>query len=529
LTKRTNRLAALGAGAALAAGAAIAASGAIAHPGGHADPSFGVVGSYSTGLGIDSGETSAFAKGRLYVTNSDDNSLDIVDASDPSAPSLLQRIDLSPWGAGPNSVDVGRRFVAVAVEADPKTDPGHVVFFRHDGTFVRSVEVGALPDMVTFTKGGHKLLVANEGEPSSYGRPDSVDPEGTISIIGTTRMSASRAPWVRTIDFNAFDEGGPRHGELPADLRLNGPGASVSQDLEPEYIAVEKGERTAWVSLQEANAAVRIDLRRGKVQKIASLGWKDHSVPGAGLDPSDRDGAIAIAPRPVRGLYMPDALAAFRVKGRDYFITANEGDGRDYDGFVDDDRVKDVDLDPTAFPNAADLQQDEALGRLTISTTDGVGADGEHEALYAFGARSATIWNAHGQRVWDSGDTIEQKVAADAPEAFNTDNEENELENRSDNKGPEPEGVAVGKIRGRTYAFVGLERQGGFIAFDVSKPHRPRLVQWANNRDYTADPVGPDSGPEIIRFVDAWHSPTHRPLVIVSNEITGTVTFYEAS
>ncbi|MGD9571875.1 MAG: hypothetical protein AB7V62_08335, partial [Thermoleophilia bacterium] len=127
---------------------------------------------------------------------------------------------------------------------------------------------------------------------------------------------------------------------------------------------------------------------------------------------------------------------------------------------------------------------------------------------------------------WDSGDGIEQHIAAADPEAFNANNEENGADDRSDNKGPEPEGVTVGTIRGRTYAFVGLERPGGFIVFDVTDPKRPALIQWANNRDYTADPVGPDSGPEVLQFVA--RGPGGKPTVIVSNEISGTVTFYEA-
>ncbi len=523
--------------AALAAGVAAGTTAtAVGGKGGPPEraPQFTAIGSYATGLiapGSEdtAGETSAFERGRLYVTNSTGNSLDVVDASDPAAPSLLRRVDLSPYGAGPNSVDVHGGLVAVAMEADPTTDPGTVVLLRRDGSLVTTVGVGALPDMLTFSPDGRHLLVANEGEPSGYGAPDSVDPEGSVSIIDVTRVSATRAPSVRTVRFTDFDEGGPRHGELPEGVRLNGPGASVSQDLEPEYVAVSEDGRTAHVTLQEANAVAVIDVRRAAVRAIVALGTKDHSIAGNGLDPSDRDGGIAIGTWPVRGLYMPDAIAAFRVKGRDYLITANEGDARDWPGFVDEARVKDLTLDPAAFPGAAALQADAALGRLTVSATDGVGADGEHEALYAYGARSATIWSADGARVWDSGDALEQRVAAERPGAFNADNAGNARDNRSDNKGPEPEGVATGRIGSRTYAFVGMERVGGFMVFDVSDPRAPALQQWANNRDYAADPVGPDSGPEVLRFVDAAGSPTRRPLVIVSNETTGTVTFYEAS
>lgn len=516
--------------AAIATGAGVAVSAAAGGPGRTpAPPSFAPIGTYATGLGGGtSGETSAFARGRLYVTNSTANSLDIVDARDPSHPALIRRVDLSPWGAGPNSVDVAGGLVAVAVEADPKTAPGAVVFLRANGDFVASVPVGALPDMVTFDEGGRRLLVANEGEPSGFGVAGSADPEGSVSIVSTRNLGRPGGPEVRTVGFGAFNAGGARHGELPAGIRLNGPGATVAQDLEPEYITVSQEGRTAHVTLQEANAVAEIDLRRARVTRIAALGTKDHSLAGAGLDPSDRDGANLIGTWPVRGMYMPDAIASFSVRGRDYLITANEGDGRDWAGLADEARVSSLILDPTAFPDAAALKANAALGRLTVSTTDGVASDGEHEALFAFGARSATIWSRDGRRVWDSGDQIEQKVAATVPTAFNASNDANARDDRSDNKGPEPEGVAVGRIGGRTYAFVGLERVGGFIVFDVSDPGAPVLVQWANNRDYGRTPAGPDSGPEVLRFIDAHESPTGRPLVTVANEISGTVTFYEA-
>ncbi len=523
--RTTRRVVASAAVLALAAGAgatALATSGGTPQPTG---PQFTELGTYATGITDGtSGETSSYSRGTLYVTNSTGNSLDVVDAGDPAAPSLVTRVDLSPWGAGPNSVAVHGDLVAVAVEADPKTDPGHVVFLRRDGSFVKAVRVGALPDMLTFTPDGRKVLVANEGEPSGYGVPGTADPEGSVSVLDVSRLAKGHVT-VRTAGFRAFNAGRPRHGELPRGIRLNGPGARVANDLEPEYITLSEDGRTAYVTLQEANSIAEVNVSTAVVKRIRALGTKDHSVAGFGLDPSDEDGGIHIGTWPVRGLYMPDAVASFRVRGKDYLITANEGDARDWDGFADEVRVEDLTLDPTAFPDAAGLQAEAALGRLNVSATDGLGADGEHEALYSFGARSATIWTTGGKRVWDSGDGIEQHIAAVAPEAFNANNEENGADDRSDNKGPEPEGVAVGTIRGRTYAFVGLERPGGFIVFDVTDPTAPALLQWVTNRDHTADPVGPDSGPEVLQFVEK--GPNGKPLVIVSNEITGTVTFYE--
>ncbi|MCB0881888.1 MAG: choice-of-anchor I family protein [Thermoleophilia bacterium] len=515
---------------AAAAAASLAGAAALATPARPGGPSFALLGSYATGLGGESsGETAALQDGRMYVTSAEANVLDIVDVSDPAAPVRTGRVDLAPYGSGVQSVDATHGLVAVAVKAAVKTDPGRVVFLRPDGTFVTAVTVGALPDMLAFSPDGKRLAVANEGEPNGYGRADSVDPEGSVSIIDI-RPARGRRPAsvgdVRTATFTAFNEGGDRHGELPAGVRLNGPGASVAQDLEPEYVSWDDRGRTAYVTLQENNAVARVDARTGRVKDIAALGTIDRAAPGFGMDASDKDGGVNIANWPVRALPMPDGIATFEYRGRTFYVTANEGDARDYDGFSDETRVKSLTLDPAAFPAAAMLQKDANLGRLNVSATDGRGPNG-YVALYAFGARSASIRTADGTLVWDSGDAFERTVAAENPAAFNVDNTDNGVDGRSDNKGPEPEGVAVGRVGRGTYAFVGLERTGGFMVIDVTNPYAARVVNWVNNRDYAAEPAGPDSGPEIIRFIPGRG---HRGgTVMVSNEITGTVSLYAAA
>jgi hypothetical protein len=529
MRNRRNRVLACLAATSVAAGAGVAAATA-----GSAPPprpiALTAVGSYDTGLAdgsgdVTAGETAALSKNRMYVTNSTGSTLDVVDVADPAAPALLKRV---PLPGGPNSVDVHGDLVAVAVEATPKTDPGSVVFLNRAGDILATVPVGALPDMLTFTDDGRSVLVADEGEPSGY-NGEGVDPVGSVSIVSTKLPS----PEVRTVGFAGFDVGGPRHAELPAGIRLNGPGASVAQDLEPEYVAVDEDGRTATVTLQEASAFARIDLKTARVTSIRALGWKDHSVAGNGLDASDQDGAVNIRTWPVRGFHMPDAVAAFRVSGQDLLITANEGDSRDWPGFSDEGRLRGNTTNATlAIPryDAATLRDNANLGRLNISLTDGRDAAGVQHAVYAFGARSTSIWTTSGQRVWDSGDAIERRIAADlgslAGSFFNVSNDDDAFDSRSDNKGPEPEGVAVGKVEGRTYAFVGLERPGGVMTFDVTQPASPSLVAWNNRRDHTQESPGPDSGPEVIHFVPRGESPSNTPLVLVANEVSGTVTLY---
>ncbi|MDA0866966.1 MAG: choice-of-anchor I family protein [Cyanobacteria bacterium] len=496
------------------------------------------IGTYESGA-FDEGaaEISAFAPGvnRLFVTTANANTIDVLDLSDPTAISKLFQIDLSPYGGGINSVAYNSAdggYIAAAVESDPAQDPGKVVFFDLDGIFQNALTVGALPDMVTFTPDGSKLLVANEGEPSGYEAGD-VDPEGSVSIIDVSGgvLGLTDAD-VNFATFNAFDS--QKQDLIDAGVRIFGPGASVSQDLEPEYIAVSEDGKTAYVSLQENNAIAILNLETGEFEEIVPLGFKDHNTAGNGLDASDRDDAINIANHPVLGMYQPDAIATYTVGGQTYIVTANEGDAREYDGFAEEERVKDLDLADT-FGSEAEresLQADEAIGRLTVTTTLGENADGEYEALYAFGTRSFSIWDEDGNLVWDSGDQFEQKLAALLPDDFNATNDENDsFDNRSDNKGPEPEGVTIGAIGGKVFAFIGLERIGGVMVYDVTDPTNPVFATYTNNRDFSGDAeagTAGDLGPEGLIFISREDSPTGQNLVVVTNEISGTTTVYKA-
>jgi hypothetical protein len=391
--------------------------------------------------------------------------------------------------------------------------------------FLAVVEVGALPDMVVFTPNGRHLLVANEGEPND---DYTIDPEGTVSIIDLERTRGKQAFQlsVRTVTFTRFND-----AVLDPGIRIFGPGATVAQDLEPEYITVSDDSRIAWVTCQEANAIAIIDIDRAEVLNLAGLGFKDHSLPGNGLDASDRDGAIHIANWPVKGMYLPDAIASYRVGPQTFLVTANEGDTRDYDGFSEEARIGSLNLDPAIFPDAAVLQDNGNLGRLLTSTVMGFNpVTGYHDELYSVGARSFSIWTATGQRVYDSGDEFEMITAAVFPDHFNASNTNNDFDNRSDDKGPEPEGVVLGKLFGRTFAFIGLERIGGVMVYDISNPFKPFFVDYVNFRDFTKDVESPeagDLGPEGLVFIEPKDSPTRKPLLVVGNEVSGTTTVYE--
>jgi hypothetical protein len=494
------------------------------------------IGGYDGGA-VGAAEITAYdaASKRLFVVNGANGTVDVLDLSDPASPKRVGSIDVSSYGAGVNSVAIHEGLVALAAEANPKTNPGTVAFYNAaDLRLLNRVTVGAQPDMLVFTPDGRFVLSANEGEPSGYGVPGAVDPEGSVSIITVNRGGT---PTVATADFRAFNS--QMDSLRAAGVRIYGPGASVAQDLEPEYITFSADGATAYVALQENNAIATVDIANARVTSIRPLGWKDHNLAGMGMDVSDEDAGtntnsgtalVKIQQVPVRGLYLPDAIASYTVGGKTYILSANEGDSRaDWPGFNEESRVRtycSAGLDPAVFgANAANLLFDSNLGRLQITTApngndNGKNALGQCNALYSFGARSFSIWDASNiSRVYDSGDELERLSLNMTNVAFNASNSNNTLDSRSPSKGPEPEGVVVGKFGEKFYAFVGLERVGGVVVYDVTNPTKPFFVELLNTR---TEATG-DRGPEGLTLIPADKSPNGKALLIVGNETSGTV------
>ncbi|MEJ0087678.1 MAG: choice-of-anchor I family protein [Pseudomonadota bacterium] len=291
--------------------------------------------------------------------------------------------------------------------------------------------------------------------------------------------------------------------------------------LDDGRIAVINDNDFGVAQIQVDNATGLFKLAPGYNPEPVTLGLID--VPG--LDASDRDSKISIRDWPLLGMYQPDAIAAYQARGRTYLVTANEGDARDWPGFAEESRVSALALDPVAFPNGAVLKQNANLGRHTVTKALGdVDGDGDYDRLYTLGGRSFSIWSTSGEQVYDSGAGFERITAFDDAAHFNASNDNTNFDDRSDNKGPEPEGVALGEIDGRTYAFIGLERTGGLMMYDVTDPSETFFVDFLNNRDFDAG-TG-DLGPEGVHFIPARESPNGQPLVAVANEISGTVTLY---
>ncbi|MFM7330988.1 MAG: choice-of-anchor I family protein [Brachymonas sp.] len=463
-----------------------------------------------------------------------------------------------PGLGGINSVAIYNGIVALAVEAATKTDAGIVAFVRASDLQVLGTRtVGSLPDMLTFSPNGRFLLVANEGEPNSYGQATSVDPEGSVSVIeidGLTPTASTSQMTVTTAGFTAFNSQATTLRSQGVRLPGIG-GTTVAQDLEPEYITISEDSSTAWITLQENNAIAVLNIASKTITSIRALGLKDKSLPGNGLDVSDRDGStnlngntatptIKITNHPIKSMYMPDGITSFKIGTRTFLATANEGDAREYVGVTtvgattaitrDDPRVRDFctsGFDSSVYGTlTATMGFDSNLGRLRVDAFAGANrtaknASGQCNELVAFGARSFSIWDADNfGLVWDSGDQFEQRTAALNPTpTFNASNDNNTFDNRSPAKSPEPESVVTTKFGTITFAFIGLERVGGVMVYDVSNPAAPVYVTYLNTRTGATG----DRGPEGLLFIKAADSPNGKPLLIVSNETSGTTAVFQ--
>ncbi|WP_053028337.1 choice-of-anchor I family protein [Staphylococcus haemolyticus] len=499
-------------------------------------------GRYTSGADFGNGGTEIVKynpkNGYAYSVNGDKEALDIIDVKHPGkdgAINLVKRIYLQDNGieAGDlTSVTVhpSGDYVAVSAPAVDKTKPGHVVFYGSNGDYINNVTVGSLPDMVTFSKDSKYLLVANEGEPSD---DYTVNPPGSVSVIDVTGGPANvTVNNVRTAMFTKEHQEG---------IRALGPNAEDAYlNIEPEYIAVDSQSKYAYVTLQEVSAIAKVDIAKGQIVQVKGLPYKDHSLAQNAMDVSDEDGKSELRRAPVLGLLQPDGIDTYDYNGETYLLIANEGDSQDYEGYSEEKRVKklkdDIQLDARYYQGYTQAElddmvknglfDDEQLGRLKVTTSHAFkDADGKYNALVSYGGRSFSILRASDlEMIYDSGSDIEQRVLDLLPERFNANYEaadDIKVDDRSDDKGPEAENVVVGKVDSHSYAFVGLERVGGIMIYDITNPNEPYFVK------YLYDPDNKDISPEGITFESAEESPNGKPMLIASFELSGTTSAWE--
>ncbi|TMP78759.1 choice-of-anchor I family protein [Pseudoalteromonas sp. S983] len=478
----------------------------------------------------------------------------IVSATNLTSTITLTLNDNTPGDANSIAIDENNQMLAVAMAAKNVGEAGQIAFYDISGdtpAFIKNVPAGFLPDMVTFNHDGTKVVVANEGEPNG---DYSIDPKGSVSIINI--VEGVVADTATNIDFTTYNS---QQAELESDgfvfanptrrtIKGNVINTTVAMDLEPEYVSISKDNKYAYVSIQENNGLAIINLEDNSVE-LKALGFKDWS--DLQIDASDKDGGVNFKSYPgLYGMYQPDTISSFSWKGANFIVSANEGDAREYffdvtdgadcaakggldydedDGclaYIDESRVEDL----TLAANFDYLNNDDDdIGRLKVSTVKGdTNDDGQYESLYAYGARSFTIWDSNGLVVFDSGDDIGRITASVHGEAFNNNEDENEGDTRSDDKGAEPEALTIGTIDERTFAFIGLERMGGIMVYDITNPYDVQFEDYFYNRGVIegADITG-DLAPEGMVFVSAEQSATGEPLLIIGNEISGSIAVWQ--
>lgn len=465
---------------------------------------------------------------RLYIANSIGAKLDIVNFANPANPTLITSLSIAAYG-NINSVAVRDSVVAMAIEnsTNPQ-DSGKIVFLDYNGVFIKQVKVGAMPDMITFNHAGTKVMTACEGEPNNA---YTTDPDGCVGVVdisgGVANVTQANVSFITFTSFNGQENALRSQG-----IRIYGPFNMASKDFEPEYITISDDDSFCWVTLQENNAMAKVDLTTNTVTALVPLGYKNYMSPNNALDASNQTTGIALMNAPVYGMYQPDAISHFSVNNQVYLLTANEGDARAWSGLNEEARISSMTLDPVAFPYAAQMKQNTFLGRLNVTNKLGdTDNDGDFDQLYTYGARSFSIWDGTtGAQVYDSGDRLERITSTHPVYAplFNMSNNTGTgtLKDRSDDKGPEPEGTAVGEINGDQFAFVALERTGGVIMFNVNTPTAPTYTGYYNHRTVTG---GPDRGAEGLIYIPDSLSPNGYPIVIAANEVSSTLAIFQVT
>jgi 2',3'-cyclic-nucleotide 2'-phosphodiesterase/3'-nucleotidase/5'-nucleotidase len=517
---------------------------------------------------------------RLFVANGATQSIDVVNlgggAVDANRPQRLAKEcsinvanpGLPPPSSGYTPFNVALRkdgiLAVVLQDRADATRQGLVAFYDAQGDCSASplsvTSVGFMPARASFTPDGKHLLVTNEGEPT----PDYLtDALGSVSIIDLGGgIASATATEVTFEEFDPLKEWLIGRGVRITGLDFSTPEphttTSVARDLEPEGIAISLDSRIAWITLPENNAVAALDIRGGKFSTIQPFGYKDYSVAGNGLDPTDNDGPSPnIQTWPIRGMYMPKQVALAPPSGSPVLVYPDRGVRRNLTVFGDEVRLSDMpavknsvsrDLDPTVFPPGDPTTLALRNLQLKVSWVDGdSNGDGLLEHIYAFGGRSFSIRLPDNRLVFDSGDDFEQITAQAWRDTngyflFNTPDDENRFDDNSDLRGPEPVSVATGRIGLRTYAFIGLERVGGVMTYDITNPFRPVFQHYINNRNFALNPkdgegvcakrqpetgecpnVGDQSAQEIV-FISARESPIGAPLLIVSNVTSGSAT-----
>ena len=399
--------------------------------------------------------------------------------------------------------------LAAAIQAANYADKGVAALFacNEDGSLklISTVEVGVQPDMITFADSS-TIMTADEGEPRQG--TSGTDPKGSVTIV---TIGSDNGLTAKSAYFDCFDS---QRDALAASGVLIQKGVQPSTDFEPEYIAVS--DKTAYVSLQEANAIAVLNIASGTFTGVYPLGFQDYGTTKVDLE---KNGKIELKNyNNVYGIKMPDGISVTTIGGKTYILTANEGDSwKDWENLNNEFENK---ISPTG-----DVTLDSKVVWFKAEMWDGLDKDKD----YIFGGRSFSIYEvtADGLNlVFDSGSEFEEVTADKLPDYFNASNDNVSLDNRSGKKGPEPESVITGKVGRKTYAFIAMERIGGIMVYDITNPANTKFVNYINSREFDA-PIQGDVSPEGLCFIPASDSQKGKTMLLAACEVSGTLAVYQ--
>ncbi|CAH1785165.1 unnamed protein product [Owenia fusiformis] len=497
--------------------------------------------------------------------------LHVIDARNITNFTVLASYKFHPQWDGSEAKDVelcSGGVVAVPYQIkNALEDGGKVAIFapysREQATLVkiREINVGTFPSQIVFTEDCRKAVVVNQGNlGQSINSNPYYDAEGSISILefsgGDIAYGSVTATTLGFTEFNeryeSYKQSGVRY--LYRGLPQTSFKSSFSQDVEPKSVVLNTDETVAYVTLQENNAIVRVDLLTDSIIDIYGLGSK--SWLGTGFDSSSNDGGINIRPWNISAWYQPDGIQYFKGSDPDhegYLVTANEGmhkvyrvdeegitwsenwEGKTFpsENLVDKERV------PTKVSDG--LNSYRSLGGLQFSKVEGENERGKFDRFYTFGGRSISVWNASNMALlYDSDSEIEIQHGQQYRKIFNSHiAEETQVpsqskDTRSTYRGPEPESIELVEIENKRYMFVGNERISTIMVYSMGLDDTvPELesINRAGDTDrtwrqlYEERNIG-DIDPEDLRFIPYDKSPTCEPLLLVTGAASGTVSLY---
>ncbi len=419
---------------------------------------------------------------------------------------------------------------------------GRLVYFNlNDGTVLGSVPVGYHPDMVTIKNG--KIALANEAQHAWNGTSvnvsafDFVQQPGSISYIDATAVTSGNIATfdfstliVHTVDFSGVPD-------LISGLRDHTSFETANTKakyyhIEPEYVAFAPDNSKIFIGLQENNAIATFDIATLSWEKVTDLGQRSITI-----DASDNDDLYDLS-NAALGLHMPDAIATWEKNGETYVITADEGDARVDDGDIQRfaSAVSTYGL-ATGFTASTDnnnfgrlnILRDQSLNGPVFPTTT---PNSDISKIVSMGSRGLSLWKKEADHSLSfvSHLPLESELFQRDPQRHNANNGgiKTDYDARSDDKGPEPEAVAVTTLAdGTVIAVAGMERQNGVIVVDITNPASPQVIRYINDSDKGL------RSPETITIVDAADSPTGVTMAIVGYEgiiessVAGGVGVYE--